>query len=133
LRISTYNDLAIRTAARLRLAFFNTNDLLSLTIMGNFAMQRKIFLALLQLKIHRPALLCHVRLLKRHSGIHSLPHIINRQSRLNQNPFFQWFLNVAIAMAPRMPAAPRGVKKPSATERPPLMHWDQIDRVLEHA
>src|SRR5579883_1106776 len=38
---------------------------------------------------------------------------------LFQNPFFQWLLAIAINIAPKIPAAPSGVKKPSAKERPP--------------
>src|SRR5579863_4560574 len=34
-------------------------------------------------------------------------------------PFFQWLLNIAMNIAPKIPAAPRGVKNPRATESPP--------------
>src|SRR6266516_3448971 len=37
----------------------------------------------------------------------------------NQKPFFQWVLNTAMIIAPKIPAAPRGVRKPDATEMPP--------------
>src|SRR5579875_476584 len=43
----------------------------------------------------------------------------SRPLLLFQKPFFQWLLAIAINIAPNIPAAPSGVKKPSARERPP--------------